>query len=433
MRAKVPDEQTQATPLETMTTPKAIAWIVCLTVFIVLSCVVSFSSKNTNYQVKSDLALAIPQTTVANSAQFKRFTPLSSFAVLSFKAYTASEVKDFEIKFRGTTRLYNKQMQQISIRDINISRKVNCKDKVCDEVNVMTYNFVNFSAISFVGYVSSDVEIFRRVDLMCTSLNSGISIAFFILISAMTVALVIVLIFVVPRRLYPSRPDHWGVLYLAIAAVCIDGPWLLFKYYAASWFSNIYDIMPEIFHIVFIMFIMALFNGLTNGWANRIFGSWIISGVIAFGLCVVIVLSSIATSYAPLNASSIFLSESVWKIPIYIITISMHLIIFSICVLGVANIQIINDYTLILTELACIYIECFDILRVFLRFFCPRQQLGLSFAADVLYILNANFITIFFLANNLPVSLAINAGEDLQEAMIPDEAPATMDVDTSNL
>lgn len=427
MRSVVPDDKTQATPLELMSTCKAVAWMIALTIFITLSAILSFSPKNTNYQVKKDISLAIPTSTVSNSAQFKHFSPLSSFAILSIRPTASKDVENYPFSFSGTARLYNSGLEQISSRNFNVSQKISCKQGVCDEFNVMTYNFVNFSSLSLSGEITSETKILRKVDFISTSLNSFISIIFFVLIAIMTVALVIVLLFIVPKRLYPSRPDHWGVLYLALAAIFIDGPWLVMKYYAVSWFSNIYDITPELFHIVFIMFIMALFNGLTNGWANRIFGSWIISGVIALGLIVVIILESIATSYTPLNTASLFLGESILRIPIYIVTFSMHLIVLAICITGIATIQIINDYTLILTGLASIYIEVLDILRVFLRFFCPREHVGFSFAADVFYILNANFITIFFLVNNLPVSLAINAGEDLQEAMIPEVTAPELD------
>jgi hypothetical protein len=208
------------------------------------------------------------------------------------------------------------------------------------------------------------------------------------------------------------------------------------KYYVPK-LSNGYDVMPELYHIVFIFFFMSFFNAETHGWANRIFGSWVIAIVIAVCLLVNIILENVITNAVPLNATSVFLDESVYKIPVLTLTFVIHFIILALIIAGVCTIQIRNDATLILISMSILLVEVLDIVRVCLRFFAPLESLGYSFAADVFYIMVANYVTSFFLRNNLPVALAIQEGmkEDIKDPMLPDteDLNEANDMDTRDL
>ena len=422
MRSILPDEKTLSTPLEMMTSFQAALWIIFTAIFVTLAAIFSFAPANTNYLVRRVWGRILPSTSVSNRAQFPA-SPLNSFNILSVIPYVSQPTQDLEVNLHGIARLYDKSMKPLSLREINKTVKINCPTNKCDEIIATTYNFVDFKYSLLVADVQSHQPILRRLEITSTSLNPNISIIFFVLITVMTLVLIYTLIFVVPKRLYPTRSDHWSTLFLGLAALCIDGPWLILKYYSSYWFSNIYDIMPEIYHIVYILFIMSFFNAMTNGWVNRILGSWLLSLVIAIGLITIIILESIATNYLPLNTASIFLHESPLQIPIYVLTFIMHAAICGLLFIGVTHMQIPDDATLVLTSLDLVVVEVLDIVRVCLRFWCPRTQLGYSFAADVCYILVANYITSFMLNFNLPVAKALDVekSREMENAIIPQQ------------
>ena len=146
----------------------------------------------------------------------------------------------------------------------------------------------------------------------------------------------------------------------SIQLLLIIGPLFVFmayflKYYSSKWFSNIYDVMQELFHIV-------------------------------VGLILVIILENVVTNLVPLNALSVFLDDSLLKIPLYGFTFLMHAIIISMIILGVCSVQIQNDATLVLVSLSILIVEVLDVLRVCLRFWAPLENLDYSLTADVLYI-----------------------------------------------
>lgn len=428
MKAQIlPDEETLSTPIEIMSSCKAAILIVVVSIFLTGAAVCSFVPKNTNYQITRVQSLPIPSTDVANRAQFKHFTPLNSFAILSVIPYVSDLANKHTITAQGFARLYDDEMKVISTREINTTEVVGCEKGRCDEIIVTDYNFVNFSSVSLVVNISSATgkKILRRADITCTSLNTPISITLFVMISAMTLVLIIFLGCVAPKRLYPTRKDHWSTLFLGLAALCIDGPWLILKYYSVYWFSNIYDIMPELFHMVFILFVMSFFNSLTHSWANRIFSSWLIGLCISFGLSLIIILQSIAINHMPLNTYSVYIKNSDFKIPIWALTAIYHLIILFIMVLGIITVQIKEDATLVLVSLCFILLEVLDCIRAGLRFFCPRSQLGFSFASDVFYILFANFVTCFFIYGNLPIekALFVEKREEMKQTQIADTDP----------
>jgi len=439
MRTILPDEKTQSTNIELMTTCNAITRVILLSVFVVIVALICFVPPSTRHQTTRTQSVAIPSSKVSNSGRFRNFDPLSSFAILSIKPFFNKAVKDQEITVSGVARLYNSNMQMVSDRNVSLTKVITCDEpKNCKPFTVMAYNFVDFQYCSLTADVSTtnSEPILHKVEFSSTSLSNFISIIFFIFIAAFTVVLSITLICFVPRRLYPTRPDHWSTLSLAFAAIFIDGPWLILKYYVPK-LSNGYDVMPELYHIVFIFFFMSFFNAETHGWANRIFGSWVIAIVIAVCLLVNIILENVITNAVPLNATSVFLDESVYKIPVLTLTFVIHFIILALIIAGVCTIQIRNDATLILISMSILLVEVLDIVRVCLRFFAPLESLGYSFAADVFYIMVANYVTSFFLRNNLPVALAIQEGmkEDIKDPMLPDteDLNEANDMDTRDL
>ena len=440
MRTILPDEKTQSTNIELMTTCNAITRLVFLSIFVVVIALICFVPPSTRHQTTHTQSVAIPLSKVSNSGRFRSFDPLSSFAILSIKPYLNKAVKDQDITVTGVARLYDRNMQMVSDRNISLTKKITCDEpKNCKPFTVMSYNFVDFQYCSLTADVVSgqSKRIFHKVEFSSTSLSPYISIIFFVFIAAFTVILSVTLICFVPRRLYPTRPDHWSTLVLAFAAFFLDGPWLILKYYVPK-LSNGYDVMPELYHIVFIFFFMSFFNAQTHGWANRVFGSWVIAIVIAVCLLVIIVLENIITNLVPLNATSVFLDESIYKFPTLALTFVIHAIIIAMIIAGVCTVQIRNDATLILVSMSILLVEVLEIVRVCLRFYAPLEHLGYSFAADVFYILVANYVTSFFLRNNLPVALAINEEmkQEIKDPMLPDTEDNNAqinDIDTTQL
>ena len=123
---------------------------------------------------------------------------------------------------------------------------------------------------------------------------------------------------------------------------------------------------------------------------------------IVVGLILVIILENTVTNLVPFNALSVFLDDSLLKIPLYGFTFLIHAIIISMIILGF-NVHNQNDVTLVLVSLSILIVEVLDVLHVCLRFWAPLENLDYSFSAVVLYILVANLRISFFLKNNLPV------------------------------
>lgn len=413
----LPDEKTTSTKLEIMSSLKASIWIIIVSVFVTIAAVCSFVPRNTNYRISRTASEPVPKAEVTNRQKYQNFTPLNSFAILSVIPFVKEKVSKVTLNVSGKARLHDSAMNVISERSISVVEEVKCQKSVCNEIIATSYNFAKFYAVSLVATVSTTngQELLRRAEFTCTSLNTPISYTFFILISGMTLVVILILAFVVPKRLYPTRSDHWSTIFLGLACLCIDGPWLVLKYYSAYWFSNIYDIMPELFHMYFIFFVMSFFFTQTHTWATRIFGSYLIHIAVSFGLLLIIILQSIEFDKMPLNTGSVFIQKSNLKIPIYALTIVYHALILFIMILGIITVQIKEDAVLVLVGLTIILVEILDIIRAILRFNCPRNQLGFTFAADVFYILYANFFTAFYLYYNLPVAKSIDV-ERKQEA-----------------
>ena len=133
----------------------------------------------------------------------------------------------------------------------------------------------------------------------------------------------------------------------------------------------------------------------------------------------------------PFNALSVFLDDSLLKIPLYGFTFLIHAIIISMIILGVCSVHIQNGATLVLVSLSILIVEVLDVLHVCLRFSAPLENLDYSFSADVLYILVANLRISFFLKNNLPVQFA--SEKEMKEEMIEETSNKQIDVDIIQL
>lgn len=356
------------------------------------------------------------------------YTQLSSFAIIGMDvAPSFIEKNNLSVGISGVLRFYDEYLNEVRSEEIEKEMKLLCENGKCEEIIISKNNFIDFYSISLVAdvYQTENANLLQSLTFTSTSLRNYISIHGFVLISMMTFWVSILFIKSVPSRLYPTRPDHWGTLYLGLLLICLDGPWLVMKYYSSYWFSTIYDIMPEIFHGIYILFLMAFFNSLTHGWANRIFGSWAIGIIICLSLIILLGLQLTITEGMPLNALSVFFQNSSMKIPVLSFTITMHSIITFIIVLGIFNIQIVSNASMILVSFIVAIPEILDIVRVILRLYASRTRLGSSFEADIAYILCTNLVCIFFITNNLPVSKGSSEGH-VEKDMLTEEDPITI-------
>jgi hypothetical protein len=125
------------------------------------------------------------------------------------------------------------------------------------EATVLDLNSTGFTSIVLFLEVLATSEAgnegdLRGAEIAMATLAAEISLAAVILIAAASFVVSVFLVAVISRRVRPSALGQWFSLGLCGALVIVDGPWLLCQFFAFPIFSTVYDLMLEVFHILFI-------------------------------------------------------------------------------------------------------------------------------------------------------------------------------------
>jgi hypothetical protein len=232
--------------------------------------------------------------------------------------------------------------------------------------------------------------------------SQALAVVAFIFISIFTVVCANLLFWVAFRRLRPSRLSHWFILVLTGSGLLIDGPWLILKYYTSQVASQIFDLSPPIFHVVFLTTVTFFIADRTIDFAHRLFDSWVIRGVIIGGSFIVLVCEFVVANPMPLSAITLYIGESPLRFPIYVFSAVLQAGTIILLIFGVASLQIARVTTLALAATLFGVVEAAFVARTYIRYFVPPEAIGLAFGADVFYILLANVVIAFLLLNGLP-------------------------------
>ena len=407
MRSILPDERTTLTKLDTMGNCCGLTWVVTFLALVLVSLVVSFAPPSTSHQkFTSTNPLSTCLSSVTHHAVSSGWSALSSFVVVQVEPVLADSGIDGEASFTvsGSVVTSDESGAVIETKEIAQTYQTECHRGRCRAFEIYSDNRVLFYSISLSATVESELPILKQFsfDVVCHS--SVIAVTSFVVISIVTVVVSLFLLIVVPRRLRPSTKDQWATLVLGLFLFFVDGPWLILKYYTPSVASQLFDLAPEVFHVAFMGVVSFFMASRTLGLANRIFSSWVVRGTIAVASFVLVVLEFCVTKLMPLCTMSLYLQNSLLKYPIYVISALIHVGIVGFLIFGVLSLQIQKVFVLVICSLVFFILEAIYIMRMYIRFFIPIHSIGVSFAADVFYVIIANIVAIFMLITNLPVS-----------------------------
>ncbi|OHT15520.1 hypothetical protein TRFO_02841 [Tritrichomonas foetus] len=421
MRSILPDDETVSTKLDVMRTAGALIRFMFLLIGLFLSIIFSFAPPNTVTRTMQLKTTIYQSSYLTDPVRIQNLDSLSSFLIINLQPFIIIEKEgeyDFQINTTIHQQLLDGSTQYDGIKYQNYSTK--CNSEGCDPIRVYEANFIEFNSITIAFSIKSDFPTFNPTfTLKYVTESSFIAITAFVVITIMTFLVALVLFFIVPRRLKPTRGDHWATFYLGLFIFLVDGPWLILKYYTPKVSSQIFDLAPEIFHIAFFLTMTFFVSARTVELPHVIFSSWVVRFVISSLLFIIIVTQFVVTKLMPLCTLSVYIKESSLEYPIYAVSAVTHLIILGLLIFGVLSLQIERVFVVVLSAFSFTILEVIYIARLCIRFWIPFQALGISFAADVFYILMANIITIFFLCVNLPFKKTLQADEDASSREIP--------------
>ncbi|OHS98083.1 hypothetical protein TRFO_35546 [Tritrichomonas foetus] len=424
MRAILQDETSLETPLDRMSNASAFIWLVIIFSSLLISSLVSFIPSNTSI-IKS-LSNNYPQgeSLISHRSQFDRLTPFSGFLYLyitpNFEIY---ENKNLTFSIKGYLKFLDNSLNEYQSQTITKNMSLICTKISCPPIPIFETNLVDFSAISLYADVECNFPGMTSVTFWSLSLRTTISIIGCFLIMLITIPISLLLIFIVPSRFRPSTKDHKATLFLGIGLIFIDGPWLLMRYYIPSYSSHVFDISPDFFHLIFIIFSMYFISSRTLELPNRIFNSKLILLSVC-SLCVMnVAIQLMVTDFMPPSTLSLHINESsLLKYSFYTIAFIYHGIVIGLLIFGVLFLQIESFQVLLLVSFSLIILEVIDIIRTLLRMFISIDQIGFCFATDLFYILMANVISFFFLSSNLPNGFHIPASQE-EDGQVLDVIP----------
>lgn len=424
MRTVVPNADTRYTNLDSMGTCCSVTWMIVMLVVLLFSLIISFAPPTTLYRTSTS-ALTAGSTVLTHIAAFDHFSSLSSYQILWIRPIASYDVKtDLNFEVSSTIKYYGTG----GIVDTDVINKTKfitkCKEK-CDPVIIGENSWINFEQFSVTAQIKTSFAEVEGIEFISLTLYPFIAIAAFVIISVFTIVVAIFHFFCISRTLLPSRPDHWVTLLLGLFLFLVDGPWLILKYYTPRVASQLFDLMPELYHMVFLIAFTYFIAYRSIGSTNRIFSSWILKGSILAGLLILMVLQFVMTGLMPLSTLSIYIKTSKLRVPFSVIAIIFHVGIFALQIYGIHSLQIERFMVMIVAAVSFLVLEGIQITKLCIRIWVPISSAGSSFSADIFYIAMANMVTLYFLMINLPTSKTLISMEvgfekdpDLKDPML---------------
>ena len=436
MRAILQDENSLETPLDRMESPYALTWIIILIVGLLVSSFSSFIPANTFiFSRTSNRNDQLEVTSISHRARFGSFNPLNGFLFIYITPkYESIKSENLTFTIKGNIRFLDNSSNVFRSRALNQTVHLSCTKNSCPPITALEANIIDFSYVVLYADVECNFPGLKNLNFWSLSLDRNISIVGAFAIIACIIPVSLLLFTVIPFRFRPSTYDHWASLFLGLGLVIIDGPWILLKYYIPGYFSQFFDVVPDIFHAVFLLFLTYFVESRTLELPHRIFKSYVIKASILIFSAAIISLQFFVTDSMPLSTMALHLKldDDTRKPPsslVYTMYVFVSLYIiasFCLTIFGILSLQFKIFQVLILVSLTFIILQIIYTVRTILRIFVPYSQIGFAFAMDIFYILMSNIVTFFFLSSNIPNGFYIpnNAEvttEQVLEVIPPDD------------
>lgn len=436
MRAILQDENSLETPLDRMESTYALTWIIILIISLLLAAISSFIPPNTLiFSRLSNRNYDIEGASISHRARFGPFNPLNGFLFLYISPnYETLKPENLTFTIKGNVRFLDNSSNVFRSKSLNETINMLCSPGYCPPITAFEANIIDFSSVVLYADIECNFPGLKSINFWSLSLDGNISIVGAISIIACIIPISLLLFTVIPFRFRPSTLDHWASLFLGLGLAIIDGPWILLKYYIPGYFSQFFDVVPDIFHAYFILFLTFFVESRTLELPHRIFKSNVIKISILILCALTISVQFFVTDSMPLSTMALHLrlDDDSRKPPnsliytMYAFTSIYIVSSFLIIIYGILSLQFKYLQVLILVSLTFIILQIIYTVRTILRIFVPYNQIGFAFATDIFYILMANIVTFFFLSSNIPNGFHIpndreEAVEQVLEVIPPDD------------
>ena len=397
------DAKTTETELTLMTRRKAFFLFLIISGITLVAALI-FVASATNVVVRYAPQMPAPVNKLSIKTKIEDLGPLNQYIIIETVPSLRSQ--GVELIGHGLIQFLDENSFQIYNSSISFNHTFS---QSSERYVIFEKSFVDFSSM----YVTIDYEApdntISDMAIILTSLDHRISVASIISISVVTALVILMLIFVVSRRVRPSKLDHWMTIILAGTLVLIDGPWLVCSYYALPAFTQVFDAMSQIFHTFFIVYSSYFFGARSPPPVAKFFISPIIIFCLIFASAMLMTLEFINTDLMPLSTFAIIAQRGM----LYNATIGLfatfHLIVIVYFIFGFLSINIERFWSLLLVVFMFTSLELIQVFTFIGRLFISPNSVGISAAIDVFYILMANVVTMFLLYVNTPVAKASSA------------------------
>ena len=374
-----------------------IVWAVLTLAFLIAS----FAPEATVYEERIGAQPAGPVKSLTSRVQFDGLRPTNSIAAFSISVAFNQAVVDrkLDVSFTGRASSLDFSGSEITGYDISNIETFEVKPGETEFLlpPFLASSRVNFASMSIALDAISSFQCLTGLKVIATTIGSDLVVTGVALISVAAVSVGILLLIVVPRNT-PTRLDHWFIIFVAGALFFIDGPWLLLQFYALPLFSQVFDVMPHLFHVVFLWFVCALFRTRTTGLCQKLFMHWILYASIAIMQVIMIALQFWGTGGRSLAMYALYRNYKYGSfIALVVLFIIFHGGVITGMIFGFVNLRIQGLITLVMLLFMVCVGEAIPIITFLIRVFCSPKNIGLAVAADLFYVIEANLLAVFLL------------------------------------
>lgn len=407
-QSSVSDEKLTETWLTKMDRNRAIIILSISSICTIFFLFISFLPKSTIIKTGHSSQSVSPVSTSYIRTQFDDFNYLSPIALFRIEPKFIPAVvdrNDVTMKIKGKIILLNDKLIQTSELSLDQSISYNIEKKFDGYMNSETFlpiDVINFSSMFLYLDVSTSNDIILDIAITSISTNNILSILGIVTISILAISNAILLITLIVKRVPPIEKDQWGILILSGILFLVDGPWLLSQFY------TIHDIMPQLFHGAFIVFAFIFLSVRSRETPKRIFNSKSILISLFLMNVVIIILELTETKLKPLIGFAYYkkLKINAVFIILFLIFCVYHISIIFSFIYGFYISRFERKSSFFLTLFMFFILEITQITTFLIRLFVNEKFIGLSFAADIFYINEANLFCFVLLYLNTPLSLS---------------------------
>ncbi|KAH0785933.1 hypothetical protein GPJ56_010194 [Histomonas meleagridis] len=427
MIGPIPDATTTETQLTLMTKRRAFSVLIVWALVTLLSIIVSFAPTPTIVKTGHSIPTATALNKLDIRLQFDGYTSMSSTAIFTFvPTFTQSSVdRNIELTLKGTATLLDYALAEITSIPIDEVFTFSVKSGVITGFtpeHFLTFSRINFNSITISAEATVSHSELQDIIVTSISIGQSLTITGIVFISIYTVIVSLLLVFIISKRVRPAHLDHWLVIILSGVLIVVDGPWLLCQHFGFSSFSRIFDMAPQIFHAFFVLYAFAFFSVRARNPAKKIYKNKVIYICVILFILILLILQFTVTSGNPLATFALYRKDHTAFVVVLVILFLLYhgSIIFGF-VYGFIKLQFEKLLPMLIIAFTFCSLEATQIVAFFSRLFVGQEMVGVSMAADIFYILEANLVTFVLLYVDTPVSQAADGTNRADNELIKGE------------